>query len=83
MLKQFKILTLARTCFGSRRNHLQGAVLCLAKTTKKGFSVLVGIDVVNVMAVYQPVVQACGSQWRQQLSSCLHCEPQMSLNQLL
>jgi len=30
MLKQFKIKTLAPTCFGSRRNHCQGAVLCLA-----------------------------------------------------
>ena len=65
MLKQYKIITLAPTCFGSRRNHHQGAVLCLAKTTKYGFSVLVGIDAVNVMAAYQPVVQACGSQWRQ------------------
>jgi len=37
MFKQFKIITLARTCFGSRRNHHQGAVLCLAKTTKYGF----------------------------------------------
>ena len=34
MLKQFKIIILALTCFGSRRNHHQGAVLCLAKTTK-------------------------------------------------
>jgi hypothetical protein len=34
MLKQFKITILAPTCFGSRRNHHQGAVLCLAKTTK-------------------------------------------------
>ena len=43
MLKQFlKIITLAPTCFGSRRNHHQGAVLCLAKTTEYGFSVLVG-----------------------------------------
>jgi len=50
MLKQFKIVPLAPTCFGSRRNHRQGAVLCLAKTTKYGFSVHVGIDVVNVMA---------------------------------
>jgi hypothetical protein len=33
MLKQFKVITLAPTCFGSRRNHHQGAVLCLAKTT--------------------------------------------------
>ena len=37
MLKQFKIITLAPTCFGSRTNHHQGAVLCLAKTTKYGF----------------------------------------------
>ena len=50
MLKQFKILTLAPTCFGSSRNDHQGAVLCLAKITKYGFSVLVGIDEVNVMA---------------------------------
>jgi hypothetical protein len=60
MLKQFKIITLAPICFGSRRNHLQGAVLCLVKGTKCGFSVLVGIDAVNVMAGFQPVVQACG-----------------------
>jgi hypothetical protein len=65
MLKQFKIITLALTCFGSRRNHHQAAVLSLAKTTEYGFSVLVRIDAVNVMAAYQPVVQACGSQWRQ------------------
>jgi len=31
---KFKIITFAPTCFGSRRNHHQGAVLCLAKTTK-------------------------------------------------
>ena len=53
MLKQFKIITLAPTCFGSRRSHHQGAVLCLAKSTE----VLVGIDAVSVMATYQPVVQ--------------------------
>jgi hypothetical protein len=57
MLKQFKIITLAPICFGSRRNHHQGAVLCLAKTTKYGFSALVGIDVVNVMAAYQSIVR--------------------------
>jgi hypothetical protein len=45
--------TLAPICFGSRRNHHQGAVLCLAKTIEYGFSVLVGIDAVNVMAVQQ------------------------------
>jgi hypothetical protein len=50
MLKQFKITTLAPICFGSRRNHHQGAVLCLAKTTEWVSSVLVGIDAVNVMA---------------------------------
>jgi len=55
---KFKIITLAPTCFGSRRNHHQGAVLCLAKTTEYGFSVLVGIDAVSVMTAYQPVVQA-------------------------
>ena len=32
-IKTIKILTIALTCFGSRRNHLQGAVWCLAKTT--------------------------------------------------
>jgi len=33
MLKQFKIITLAPTCFGSRRSHHQGVVLCLTKST--------------------------------------------------
>jgi len=37
MLKQFKIIILSPTCFGSRRNHHQGGVLCLAKTTNTGF----------------------------------------------
>jgi hypothetical protein len=37
MINDLKIITLALTCFGSRRNHHQGAVLCLAKTTKYGF----------------------------------------------
>jgi hypothetical protein len=62
MLKQFKIITLALTCFSSCRNHHQGAVLCLAKTTKYGFPVLIGIDAVNVMGAYQAVVQACSSK---------------------
>jgi hypothetical protein len=56
MLKKYKIKTLALTCFGSRRNHHQGAVLCLAKTTEYVFSVLVGIDAVNIMTAYQPVM---------------------------
>ena len=32
-LKTIKIPTIAQTCFGSRRNHHQGAISCLAKTT--------------------------------------------------
>jgi hypothetical protein len=32
-----KIVTLAPTCFGSRWNHHQGEVLCLAKTTERFF----------------------------------------------
>jgi len=37
MLKQFKIITLVSTCFRSRRNHHQGAVLCSAKITNMVF----------------------------------------------
>jgi len=33
LLKTIKIPTVAPTCFGSHRNHLQGAISCLAKTT--------------------------------------------------
>jgi hypothetical protein len=33
MLKTIKIPTIAPTCFGSTRNHHQGAISCLAKTT--------------------------------------------------
>jgi hypothetical protein len=33
MLKTIKIPTIAPTCFGSRRNHHQGAISWLAKTT--------------------------------------------------
>jgi len=36
-------------------------VLC--SNYRYGFSVHVAIDVVNVMAAYQPIVQACGSKW--------------------
>jgi hypothetical protein len=32
MFKTIKIPIIAPTCFGSRRNHHQGAILCLAKT---------------------------------------------------
>jgi len=34
MLKQFKIIIFAPTGFGSRRDYHQGAVRCLAKSTK-------------------------------------------------
>jgi len=44
ILKQFKIIILAPICFGSRRNHHQGAVLCFAETKNVVFFVLVGID---------------------------------------
>jgi hypothetical protein len=37
MLKQFKVITLVPTCFGSRRNHHQEAVQFLAKTTNMVF----------------------------------------------
>jgi len=37
MLKQYKIIALALTCFGSRRNHHRGADMCLAKTNRYGF----------------------------------------------
>ena len=33
MLKTIKIPTVAPTCFGSCRNHHQGAISCIAKTT--------------------------------------------------
>ena len=33
MLKTIKIPIIAPTCFGSHRNHHQGAISCLAKTT--------------------------------------------------
>jgi hypothetical protein len=43
-------MTFAPTCFGSHRNHPQGAVQYLAKSYKYGSAVLVGMGVVNVMA---------------------------------
>jgi hypothetical protein len=40
--------------------------------------VLVVTDVVNVMAAYQPVVQACGTQWRKRFDTidarCKHAD---------
>jgi hypothetical protein len=61
MLKQFKVVTLAPTCSVSHRNHHQGAVLCLAKTTDMVFTVLVGMGLVNAMTAYRPVVQSVPS----------------------
>jgi hypothetical protein len=61
-LRTLKTVTFAPTCCGSHRNHHQGAVLCLAKTTSVVSVVLVGIDVANVMAAYQPVVRVCSSR---------------------
>ena len=67
-LKLFKIIAFALTYFGSGGNHHQGAVLCLAKTAKYGESMLVDMDVVNILATCQPVVQAYGSEWREEFS---------------
>jgi hypothetical protein len=63
MLKQFKVITLAQTCFGSCRNHHQGAVVCLAKTTDMVFSVLVDMDSVNVISACCAGVR---SRWREE-----------------
>jgi hypothetical protein len=38
-----------------------GSSSVLSQNYQIFFSVLVGIDAVNVMATYQPVVKACGS----------------------
>jgi hypothetical protein len=48
-------MTFAPTCFGSHRNHPQGAVQHWAKNYKYGYTALVSLDVVNVMAVRDPV----------------------------
>jgi hypothetical protein len=45
----------ASICFGSHRNHPQGAVQYLAKNYKYDSTVLVGMDVVNVMAACENV----------------------------
>jgi hypothetical protein len=48
-------MTNAPTCFGSHRNHPQGTVQYLAKNYKYCSTVLVGMDVVSVMAACEPV----------------------------
>jgi len=60
MLKTIKIPTVTPTCFGSGRNHHQGAVLCLAKTTEYGFFCARRYRRSHVTAAYQGVVRACG-----------------------
>jgi hypothetical protein len=70
MLKQFKIIILAPTCFGSRRNHHQGAVLCLAKTTNMVFfSFLFVIDTGSF-----PIILLCGrAVHRGESHACTTC----------
>jgi hypothetical protein len=52
---KFTVMTLAPTCFCSHMNYPQGAVQYLAQNYKYGSTVLVGMDVVNVMAACEPV----------------------------
>jgi len=74
MLKTIKkIITLASTCFGSRRNRHQGAVLCLAKTTEYGFSLCSSIYMQSML--WWHISLLCGCAVHSGGSSCLHCEP--------
>jgi hypothetical protein len=52
MLKTIKIPTIAPTCFGSRRNHHQGATSCLAKTT---IMILLCSSLMTWSVLWQPV----------------------------
>jgi hypothetical protein len=56
---KIKVTINTPTCFGSRRNHLQGVSQCLAKAIYIWFFVHVDGDAVNGMAAYQPVVLVC------------------------
>ena len=60
MLKHFKIIKLVPTCFGSTQEPSSGSSPVLSSHYKYVFSVFVGIDVVNFMAAYEPVLRACG-----------------------
>ena len=62
MLKTIKIPTLAPTCFGSRRNHHQGAISCLAKTTIMILlcSSLMAWSSVRYTTVYRTLAQQAG-----------------------
>ena len=48
-----------------------GSSPVLSRNYRYGFSVLIDIDVVNVMAAYQPVVQACTARLHNRLI-CRH-----------
>jgi hypothetical protein len=43
------------TCFGSHRNHPQGAVQYLAKNYRYGSTAFIGMGVVSVMAACESV----------------------------
>ena len=75
-LKKIKVTINTPTCFGSRRNHLQGVSQCLAKAIYIWFFLCVHVDgdVVNGMASYQPVVLVCilcGGRMKTQQVMCI------------
>ena len=70
MLQHFKIITLAPTCFGSRRNHHQEAVLCLVKTTIWFF---LCSSVYRQSMLWRHINLLCRGAVHSGGSSCLHC----------
>jgi hypothetical protein len=67
-------MTFAPTCFGSHRDHPQGAAQYLAKNYRYGSTVLVGMDVVNVMAACEPacLCATCTDHGAGRYCTCLH-----------
>ena len=63
MLKTIKIPTITPTCFGSRRNHHQGAISCLAKNYNYDSIVLVVNDVVIDGIPARCALHACATGW--------------------
>jgi hypothetical protein len=61
ILKQLKFRLSLRHVSVHAGTIIRETFLCLAKTTV-WFYILVDYDVINVMAVYQPVVQVCGTR---------------------
>ena len=59
MLNQYKNYTACYDMFRFTQEPSSGSSLVLSENYSMVFSVLVSIDVVNVMAAYQPVVRAC------------------------